>query len=378
VRVLFVSTPGIGHVFPMVPLAWALRAAGHDVLVVTAGPALAVERAGLAVVDGATGFAAARARVLRERPELVERLRSLRGAKLWDLRQAIDYLAVLSDLLVDGALDVAIAWRPDLVVQSQVDGAGTVVAGKLGIPLVTHGFGFARTDGLAELYRDRMAEAFERHAVAEIPQRGAAIDVVPPSMLDSAVSGWSMRYVPYNGGGVVPEWSRRPAIDRPRVVVTLGTLEPERGGLDMVRRIIDAAARLDVELVLALGDVDTSALGTLAPHVRVAGWIPLNTLLRSCAAIVHHGGAGTTLTALDAGVPQLVLPSGADRYINAAAVRDRGVGIYSETGDVDGAQLHRLIHDTALREAVAEVRAEMRAMPSPASLLPRLTALTGA
>ena len=44
--------------------------------------------------------------------------------------------------------------------------------------------------------------------------------------------------------------------------------------------------------MLALGDVDTSALGTLPPQVRVAGWIPLNALLPSCAAIIHHGGAG--------------------------------------------------------------------------------------
>ncbi|GAA4698442.1 nucleotide disphospho-sugar-binding domain-containing protein [Phytohabitans rumicis] len=375
-RVLFVSTPGIGHVFPMVPLAWALRSAGHDVLVATAGPALAVERAGLAVVDVATGFAADRARRMRERPEVIERLRSLRGQKLRDLRQAIDYLAVLSNVLVDGALDVATAWRPDLLVQSQIDGAGTVVASKLGIPLVTHGFGLARTDGMAELYRDRMAEAFDRHAAADVPQRSATIDVAPPSMLDGPVCGWSMRYVPYNGGGVLPDWSRQPAVDRPRIAVTLGTLEPERGGLDAVQQIIAAAAALDVELVLALGDIDTSTLGALAPHVRVAGWIPINTLLHSCTAIIHHGGAGTTLTALDAGVPQLVLPSGADRHINASAVHDRGVGIHSETGNVDGAQLHRLIHDSALRDTAAEVQAEMRAMPSPASLLPRLTALT--
>jgi UDP:flavonoid glycosyltransferase YjiC (YdhE family) len=102
----------------------------------------------------------------------------------------------------------------------------------------------------------------------------------------------------------------------------------------------------------------------------------LNSLLRSCAAIIHHGGAGTTLTALDAAVPQLVLPSGADRYINAIAVQDRGVGLHCETGNVDGSQLHRLIHDTALRDTAADVQAEIRAMPSPASLLPHLTTLT--
>jgi UDP:flavonoid glycosyltransferase YjiC (YdhE family) len=31
-RVLMVSAPGAGHVFPLVPLGWALRSTGHDVL----------------------------------------------------------------------------------------------------------------------------------------------------------------------------------------------------------------------------------------------------------------------------------------------------------------------------------------------------------
>jgi UDP:flavonoid glycosyltransferase YjiC (YdhE family) len=35
-RVLFSVVPGPGHMFPTIPLAWALRAAGHDVLYATA------------------------------------------------------------------------------------------------------------------------------------------------------------------------------------------------------------------------------------------------------------------------------------------------------------------------------------------------------
>ena len=50
-RVLFVVTPGVGHLFPMVPLAWALRAAGHEVLIATTGAGLVAANAGLAVTD---------------------------------------------------------------------------------------------------------------------------------------------------------------------------------------------------------------------------------------------------------------------------------------------------------------------------------------
>ncbi|WP_309114588.1 hypothetical protein [Saccharothrix sp.] len=34
-KVLFVSAPLVGHVFPMIPLAKALRAAGHEVVLAT-------------------------------------------------------------------------------------------------------------------------------------------------------------------------------------------------------------------------------------------------------------------------------------------------------------------------------------------------------
>jgi UDP:flavonoid glycosyltransferase YjiC (YdhE family) len=375
-RVLFVSLPGIGHAFPMVPLAWALRSAGHEVLIATAGPAVAVENAGLPVVDVAPGFDRKQimARVQQQRPDLAERMRTLNAEKLTDLREAAEFLAMLSGFLVDGTSAAAETWQPDLIVQSQLQGAGLVVASKLGIPLVEHGFGLARSSGMAELHRQCMSEAFDRHGVTDLPQRTAVVDVAPPSMIDGSAKGWPMRYVPYNGGGVLPEWLRERE-ERPRVAVTLGTVVPQHAGLGAVPQVLAAADGLDAEFVLALGDADTSTLDALPPNVRVSGWIPLGELLRSCSAVVHHGGAGTTLTALDAGVPQLVLPSGADRYINATAVRDRGVGVISEDQSVDTDALRRLLRDPALREAAVEVQSEIRAMPAPASLLPRLNDL---
>src|SRR5213595_2083268 len=55
-RLLFSTFPGLGHFFPIVPLAWAARAAGHETLIVTAGPALAAAgQAGLPAVDAAPG-----------------------------------------------------------------------------------------------------------------------------------------------------------------------------------------------------------------------------------------------------------------------------------------------------------------------------------
>jgi UDP:flavonoid glycosyltransferase YjiC (YdhE family) len=64
----------------------------------------------------------------------------------------------------------------------------------------------------------------------------------------------------------------------------------------------------------------------LPPFIRHVPFAPLGALLPRCAAIVHHGGIGTTAAALAAGVPQLVLPFAYDQFDNAAQVRRLGVG----------------------------------------------------
>jgi len=45
------------------------------------------------------------------------------------------------------------------------------------------------------------------------------------------------------------------------------------------------------------------------------------------AAVVHHGGAGTTTTATRAGAPQVVVPQVADQLYWAGRVADLGIGV---------------------------------------------------
>jgi UDP:flavonoid glycosyltransferase YjiC (YdhE family) len=382
--VLFIGTPGVGHVFPMVPLAWAFRSAGHEVLVATGDLGLAVSDAGLPVADIAPrfeqpGFWVPIMRALaKDSPELAEQIAAMRGGRrIDDLRSTALFLSKLSGFLAEGALELAHDWQPDLLVQSQGQGCGLVVAAKLGIPLLDHGVGLARTAGMHDLHRRHMAEVFDRYGVADLPQPRLTLDVAPPSLVarSGGTEGWPLRYVPYNGGAVLPGWLAEPVGTRPRVAVTLGTVATLDGdGLAAVRRVTAAAAGMDAEFVLALGSADTAALGPLPPNVRPAGWLPLHTLLPSCAALIHHGGSGTTLSALDAGVPQLVLPAGADRHINATAVAERGAGVVAAPADLDAALIDRVLRDAAVRTAAAEVSAELRAMPTPAAVAGRRAA----
>jgi UDP:flavonoid glycosyltransferase YjiC (YdhE family) len=354
----------------MVPLTWALRSSGHDVLVATAGDGLAVKDAGLPVVDVLPGVDV-RAQFAQLRAQHPERFAEFANRRVTDVREMGQFLPVLSRPLLPGVMAAAEEFQPDVVLQGTLGGVGLIVAGRLGVPWVGHGFGFVRGDGVPEAFREHMAAEFEQYGV-ELPERRAYVDVAPASMIAGEPEGWSMRYVPYNGGGIEPSWLGEVG-DRPRIAVTLGTVAPQMNGLGPVERIIAAAPDVDAEFVLALGDrVDLDALGPLPANVRAAGWIPLNSLLATSSLLVHHGGAGTAMTPLALGVPQLVAPSGADRYINAAAVHNRGVGLQVEEEELDAAVIRQLLDDEKFRANAAEVRAEIAALPSPVEIAGRV------
>ncbi|PDP87091.1 hypothetical protein CQJ94_13090, partial [Glycomyces fuscus] len=181
-----------------------------------------------------------------------------------------------------------------------------------------------------------------------------------------------VRYVPYNGRAVVPGWLRTPPA-RPRVCVTLGTtlMSQDRGG-DVFRELLEGLADLDVEVVATLPASEQDRLGTVPGNARLVEYVPLHALAPTCAAMVDHGGWGTVLTGLDAGVPQVIVPSWFDDPMLAdmLAAQDAAVTVphRSMTAGNVSAAVSRLLEDPALARGTARVREAMRAMPSPSGL----------
>lgn len=101
--------------------------------------------------------------------------------------------------------------------------------------------------------------------------------------------------------------------------------------------------------------------GHLPPTVRHFSYAPFSVLLPRCAALVHHGGIGTTAQALRAGVPQLIMPMSHDQPDNAARVRKLGVGDWIARrffwpGRV-AKKLDRLIRDPSVARACDSIAA---------------------
>jgi UDP:flavonoid glycosyltransferase YjiC (YdhE family) len=113
----------------------------------------------------------------------------------------------------------------------------------------------------------------------------------------------------------------------------------------------------------------------LPSNVTTTDWLPFATVLPRVAGVVHHGGAGTLMSALVAGVPQIVVPGAGDRTKHARLIAERGAGLAVPLDELDSATLERLATDPGLRTAAGDVAAQIAAMPAPSEVVRELVAL---
>jgi UDP:flavonoid glycosyltransferase YjiC (YdhE family) len=154
--------------------------------------------------------------------------------------------------------------------------------------------------------------------------------------------------------GLFPDWFGPPQPDwPPQTRLTGFPLYDERGGADIpeeLTRFLDAgeppvvftpgsamaqgqdffAAAVEACRLLGRRGVFLTRFPDQVPPdlpaaVRHFDYVPFSQLLPRAAALVHHGGIGTSAQALAAGVPQLVMPMAHDQPDNAARLRRLGV-----------------------------------------------------
>ncbi|MFW3172694.1 glycosyltransferase [Geodermatophilus sp. CPCC 206100] len=369
-RVLVVASPLTGHVLPVVPLAQALHEAGHEVVVATAGDALAAVPPSLATADVAPGL-----RTLPLFLRLAARHPLLaRGAAAGtsDVRMVGLMFGTVGLRMADGVAALADRLGPDLVVVEPLAPAGAEAAARLGVPLVlVEGNLFPADELLAATARTYVPA----RGTGSLPDPAEVLGTTPPSLVGRR-SGRPMRFVP-----ATPDRPYDPALarpgDRPRVLVSRSTVADPRPDRLMTTAATAAAAATRLDVVLVRPDRRV-ARRKLPPNVRTTDWLPFPTVLPAAAGIVHHGGAGTLLTALAAGVPQVAVRGAGDRRVNAELVAERGAGLAADLGELTGPVLERLVADPSLSAAAREVAAEIAAMPCPAELVPHLVELAGA
>lgn len=386
-RVLLMSTPVSTHFAPSIPLGWALRAAGHEVLVAGQPDIVGTAHgAGLCTAVVGEYFDALEPLTSGlpegKRPIEVGHTRVRDGH--WDDVNKI--WLIHCRYMVSQYLALAREWKPDLIVADPLEFSALIVGGVLGIPTVNRRWGVdpAGFPG-QEMAARTMGTMLGRLGLDGLPRPALILDPCPPSLqVPEAPPSQSMRYVPFNGSGSLPDWAGQKPRGRRRVCVTFGRLTAALNGLPLFRTVAEAAGELDdVETILTLEPEFQAELGPVPPSVRVVDPAPLNLFLDTCDAVVHHGGASSTLTASAFGLPQLVLPGITDTFVVADRITATGVGraLDEAAAQNDPHEIHAalsaVLDDPEHARAAAKLRDEMAAVPTPAQLVPVLEELAG-
>ena len=152
----------------------------------------------------------------------------------------------------------------------------------------------------------------------------------------------------------------------PPVLVSLGAMSVGNGdGQEVAGLFLDALQQAGVRAIVQGWETAMSTMA-LPPTVHAAGSLPHGWLLPRCAAIVHHGGFGTTAAGLRAGLPALVIPHMADQFYWARIVHDLGAGPPPVrrarlTAAALVLSLQELVQDDQLRERASSLGQQIRA-----------------
>ncbi|WP_328328307.1 MULTISPECIES: nucleotide disphospho-sugar-binding domain-containing protein [unclassified Streptomyces] len=407
-RVLFSVFPATAHVHPIVPLAWALQNAGHEVRVAIHPDATdLVTEAGLAAVP-----AGGRLENVMEWNDNFEKLESLTDfmsldaehddtwAEQW--RGSTGMLSLFTPML-DDLVDFCERWRPDLVLWDPFCVAAGVAAKVTG---ARHARFLWGQDNIGWLRAKSRAALAERGAGADedpvtalmspmLEAHGLdftedlllgewSIDPMPAALrLPLDVSYESIRRVPYNGNLAPQPWMHdRP--ERPRVLLTLGVGGRGRqlfreAGVTFAE-VVAALSELDIELIATLHAKHLDTVREVPDNVRLVEYVPLNYVLPTCTALIHHGGGGTFAAAVAHRVPQLISPMPMwGEAITARYMADRGAGLLLDPEELTARTLQqhltRVLTEPSFTEGADLLHQEMLAAPSPHDMVRRLESL---
>lgn len=269
-------------------------------------------------------------------------------------------------------------WRPDLIVRESCEFAALVAAEDAGIPHVR--IAILHCD-MEKKFATLSADAVDdlRCSVGLSADQAAALIAEPVFTAFPTALG-ETRVAPYAPEpmrvamppDVVskdvsrPSWA--PSNDEELVYITFGT---QSGTTDRERAIyrtaLDAVAGLPVRVLLTTGpNMAEHPLGPIPSNVVVETFVPQAQVFQYAKAVVTHGGSGTVLGALAAGLPLIVAPMFADQPDNARAVAATGAGVAVFDADVERLRtgIEQVMGSSEYLTSARFVATEMTKMPS--------------
>ena len=376
-RVLFSTTAGVGHFGPMVPVARACAAAGHEVAV--AAPisfAEQVRRAGLSHLPFPDVPADRMGPVFGRASQLPRE--EANRVVVSEVFGRLNAQAALPALL-----DIVAQMRPDIVVRDPCELGSLVAAVQAGIPQVqvaisVDQFVIAMAPWLDGPIRELQVSAgLDPVGGAELILATPTLTSVP-AVLDQALSAgaavedgrrfWRFRSDSHVDGPALPgRWGDSTV---PLVYVSFGSVA---GSMErftaLYPAVLETLADSPVRVLMTTGaGFDPAQLAPLPANAWAERWWPQEAAMAEAALVIGHGGFGTTMTALRAGVPQIVMPLFAfDQFFNAQRVDAVGAGIELR-GDLEAvealpAAVRTLLGEPRFADGARSVAAEIAALP---------------
>jgi MGT family glycosyltransferase len=424
---LFACWPFVGHINPYMSVALALRARGHDVAFYASQHARpTIEAEGFPVFP----FEHVDEQYVRKIVRLLETgtpvgQKSVRVA----LRTFQNWLVGTMPAQIADLEPIIDCWRPDvLVAETAMWGPILVLWEAIGIPVAilstllvclvpgpeapAWGLGLPPLRNLRSRLLARAADLATDLFAAPMRRRvdriRAAHGLAPMGCSVNAFTGRLPLYlVPglpeldYNRGDLPPSvhyvgpcvwnkpsraappsWLEQIPADRPWVHVTEGTIHAQDPFV--LRAAMRGLANERMEVILTTGpqrELAALNLGPMAPNIRVLEWVSHSDLLPRCSAIVTTGGAGTVITALQMGVPLVVVPTHWDKPDNARRVVEAGVGLRVAPRDCTPERLRqavrRLLDEPDFRRNAQCLAQRLATAPGPPGAAALLEALVG-
>ncbi|PBC83942.1 glycosyltransferase, activator-dependent family [Streptomyces sp. 2224.1] len=416
-RVLFAANPHKSIFQYMVPLAWALRTAGHEVRFASQ-PSFAptITQAGLTAVpvgrDHAklwaaratgNGFDQGRAGIEEPYDAFTEPEKDTWDYLATGMAHAVaDRHRQAAFPMIADLVEFALHWKPDLVIWDPLTLAAPIAAKAVGAAHARLLFGIdihggvrrqflrlkaqqpegRRSDPLAQ-WLGGYARKYGGEFTEDMVTGHFTIDQFPGSLQTEAcgLHYERMQFIPYGGPATVAKWLWKQP-EKPRVALTMGLSATDvySGYTIPTQEVLDSLADLDIELVATIADAEKAKLRRIPDNARLVPYVPLHHLAPTCSAFIHHAGAATLATVARHPVPHLSLHYHWDQPILARKLTEHGAGLALHTTEATGGAVRtavqRLLGEPHFRSRATALRDETLALPTPNQLVPRLEELT--
>jgi UDP:flavonoid glycosyltransferase YjiC (YdhE family) len=378
-RALFTVQPSTGHLHPLVPVARALTAAGHEVAVCSS-PSFRgeVEAFGLTHIDAGLDWITSDHSTWGSFPPMPPP-----GPEF-----ARFVVTVFADItaahMAPDLLTIADGWGPDLIIRESMEYGGCLAAERLGIPHASiGGNGYSAVDspdvhyfpGNRRMVAEPMARRREQLGLPPDPEnlmpfRHLHLCFTPPAWDGSgAPRPANTQFFRHANallpGAALPEWIDQ-LPDRPSVLASLGTVFNTTPGV--LEAIVEGLGQEPVNLVVAIGpDQDPARFGTVPPNARLEPYVPQALLLPRCDLFITHGGFNSVKESLISGTPMVVIPITADQPYCAERCGSLGVARVvspdQRTPDAVRAAAQQVLGDPGYRAHARGFQDQMRALP---------------